>query len=127
MTPATPPERVRLAILRWLDTTKLTQRQLAETMHRSQAWLDKVLQGKNDVRLEDLDVVARALRTTAPELVRAEEERYQMELSPTEVRVIERLRHRQDLFDLIARLLDARVDPVKLPDTIPRRKMTKNQ
>jgi transcriptional regulator with XRE-family HTH domain len=115
-----PAERVRDALTRWLDTTKLTQRQLAKGLDRSQPWLDKVLQGKNDVRLADLDVVANTLRTTASELVRAEDDRYQMELSPTELRVIERLRHRPELMEAIAILLDVR--PPKVEPVFPKLK-----
>lgn len=104
-----PAERLRDRLEHWMGVTKLGQRELAKTLGKSQIWLQKVLAKENHVRLKDLDDIADALRTTASELLRTEEERYTMELAPTEVRIIERLRHRPDLFDALASLLDARV------------------
>ena len=105
MTVADPAERVQARLRRWLDTTGLSQREFAADLQRSQVWLQKVLAGKIRVTLKDLDRVARAMRTTASELVRTEEERYQLELTPTELRLLEALRRRpeayESLFDLM--------------------------
>lgn len=97
----TPAERVRERLNHWLAVTKLTQREFADTVKKSQVWVKKILHGEHEVRLADLDVVADAMRTTASELVRADDERYQLELSPTEVRVIEKLRRKPDLFGAV--------------------------
>lgn len=110
-----PAERVRERLRQWMDTTGLGQRELANDLHRSQVWLQKVLAGENHIRLRDLDDIAKALRTTACELVRAEDDRYQMELAPTEVRIIEKLRHRPNQRDAIASLLGIG-EPPKPPD-----------
>jgi transcriptional regulator with XRE-family HTH domain len=115
-TMAGPAERVRLALERWLDTTKLTQRQFAKDLNKSQPWLDKVLQGVNHVRLEDLDDIAAALRTSAAELVRTDDERYRLELTPTEVRLIERIRHRPGLIDAVTFILDEHQLKFVLPE-----------
>lgn len=103
--PMNPAERVRERIRHWMDTTKIGQREFASDLDKSQVWLQKVLSGENDVRLKHLDDVARALRTTAAELVRGEEDRYQFELTPTEVRILERMRHRQHVLRAVAALL----------------------
>jgi transcriptional regulator with XRE-family HTH domain len=103
--PLTPAERVRERMERWLAVTGLSQREFAAELDKSQVWLQKVLAGENDVRLRHLDDVARAMRTTAAELVREEDERYQLELTPTEVRIIEQLRRQQDMFTGIAMVL----------------------
>lgn len=105
MNTASPAERVRLRLQQWMDTTKIGQRQLADDLQKTQVWLQKVLAGENHIRLRDLDDVARALHTTASELVRDEQDRYQFELTPTEVRVIEHMRHRPETLYAIATLL----------------------
>lgn len=118
-----PADRVRERLKVWLDTTGLGQRQLAIDLDKSQVWLQKVLAGENHIRLRDLDQIAGALRTTAAELVRAEDDRYQLELTPTEVRIVETLRHRPDARDAIASLLkltDAhKPAPVAKPEPTP--------
>lgn len=106
MAPNTPADRVRERMRRWMDVTKIGQRAFAKDLHKTQIWLQKVLVGENHVRLRDLDLVAAAMHTTAAELVRSDDNRYQLELSPTEVQIIERLRRRGDLFAAISTLLD---------------------
>lgn len=83
----------------------LNQRDFAKELKKSQVWLQKVLGGENHVRLRDLDDVARAMRTTASELVRLEEERYRLELTPTEVRIVEQLRRLPHMFAGVAQIL----------------------
>lgn len=104
--PLNPAERVRERLKQWMDTTKIGQRELAKDLGKSQVWLQKVLAGQNEIRLRHLDDVARALRTSARELVRGEEDRYSFELGPTEVRIVEKLRHRPKAKQAIADLLD---------------------
>src|SRR5688572_30746828 len=92
-TSASPADRVREAMRRWMETTGISQRDFASDLGKSQVWLQKILQqGGNQVRLKDLDDIARAMHTSASELVRAEDDRYQLELSPTELRVVQHLR-----------------------------------
>lgn len=98
-------ERVRERLRHWMDVTGIGQREFAAELQKTQVWLQKVLKGENHVRLRDLDQVAFAMRTTAAELVRAKDDRYQLELTPTEVRIIENLRRRPDAFDALATLL----------------------
>lgn len=104
-TPLTPPERVRERMRRWMDTTGISQRDFAGDLKKSQVWLQKVLAGENQVRLKDLDQVAQAMRSSAPELVRGTDDRYQLEVTPTELRLVEHLRRRQDLLLAVATIL----------------------
>lgn len=106
MATETPAERVRNRMKRWLEVTGITQGAFAQEIQKSQVWLQKILTGENHVRLRDLDDVAHAMRTTAAELVRTEDERYQLELSPTEVRVLEQLRRRPELVHAITTFLN---------------------
>lgn len=112
-----PAGRVRVRMQRWLETTGMGQREFAADLKKTQVWLQKILSGENHVRLKDLDDVAQAMRTTAAELVRGPEERYRLELTPTEVRILERLRHRPEAYDAIAYLL--RIPSVPSTQSLP--------
>lgn len=112
-----PAERVRERVRRWMELTRLPQQEVARELGKTQPWLDKILQGKNSVRLRDLDQIAAAMRATASELVRDETERYTLELTPTEVRMVEQLRRRPELLDAVATLLAIR--PPRVPDSSP--------
>lgn len=101
-----PAERVRQRMERWMTITGITQIDFARELKKTQVWLQKILNGKNHVRLRDLDDVAQAMRTTASELVRTDDERYQLELSPTEVRVLEQMRRRPELFGAVSTFLN---------------------
>lgn len=109
----TPADRVRERMERWMTLTGLSQREFAADLDKTQVWLQKVLAGENDVRLRNLDEIARAMRTTAAELVRDDEVRYQLELTPTEVRLIEQLRRRPDAFRALTMLLDIPYEPIQ--------------
>lgn len=100
-----PAGRVRERMRAWMETTQVGQREFAGDLQKSQVWLQKVLTGENHVRLKDLDEVAHAMRTTSSELVRSKEDRYQLELTPTEVRILEKLRRRPEAFQAVAALL----------------------
>lgn len=113
--PPNPAERVRDCLRDWLDTTGVTQKELATDLNKTQVWLQKVLKGENDVRLRDLDGIADALRTTASDLVRGEDERYRVELAPTEMRIIEKMRHRPAIREHVAALLNIPAEPKSQP------------
>jgi transcriptional regulator with XRE-family HTH domain len=102
-----PAQRVRRRLAEWMDIAGLTQRELAGELERSQPWLDKILTGENSVRLKDLDDLARRMRCTASDLVRETTERRTLELTPSEVRLVERARRRPDLLQACLLLMDA--------------------
>jgi len=123
--PPDPAERVRQRLKQWIDTTKIGQREMAADLGKTQVWLQKVLTGENHARLRDLDNIARALRTTASELVRGEEDRRQYELTPSEVKIIERMRHRQAVLFAIVTILGFDEDEFKIanpPQPLPVKK-----
>lgn len=79
-----------------------TQNAVSERIEgRNQSWVSKVCKGKDnggiDVRLEDLDVLAEALQTTAVELVR-DSERYELvaDLRPHEMQLLRQFRRLGD-------------------------------
>jgi transcriptional regulator with XRE-family HTH domain len=111
-----PAERVRQRLSDWMEVAGLTQREFAGELHRSQPWLDKILTGENAVRLKDLDDIATKMRTTAADLVREPSERRVVELTPTELRLIERLRRKPELLSACVTLVEAhRGDPKPTP------------
>lgn len=122
-----PAARVRARMKQWLETTGIGQRAFAADLQKTQIWLQKILKGENHVRLRDLDDIAQAMRTTASELVRSDDERYQLELSPTEVRLLERLRRRPEMFNAVVALLGIPAAAPALPDKIVKKRAdTKN-
>lgn len=72
-------ERLRLA----LDTEGWTQRELAKRLGKSQPWLQKILNGENAIRLDNIDAVARAIGVPPAELIREGDDEL-MELTPSE-------------------------------------------
>jgi transcriptional regulator with XRE-family HTH domain len=101
-----PAERVRERIERWLELTGLTHQEFADEMGHSKEWVQKILSRQNKVRLQDIDKIAALMRLTASELVRnGESERYQMDLAPTEVRLVEKLRRTPHGMESLAYLL----------------------
>lgn len=106
--PVSAADRVRERMRDWMETTGLDQRTFAEALGKSQVWLQKVLKGENHVRLRDLDQVAHAMRTSAAELVRDESARYTLECSPSEVRLVERLRHHPEVYQAVTTIVNAR-------------------
>jgi transcriptional regulator with XRE-family HTH domain len=113
--PVSAADRVRERMRDWMETTGLDQRTFSDALGKSQVWLQKVLKGENHVRLRDLDQVADAMRTSASELVRDDSARYTLECSPSEVRLIERLRHQPDIHEAVTTIINARFPAVSKP------------
>ena len=113
-----PPERVRDHLRRWMETTGVGQRAFAKSLGKTQVWLQKVLQGENHVRLRDLDQIAEGMRTTAADLIRTETDRQLIEVTPSELRLIERIRHRPDYLDAVLVLTGVRAQP-EASDRVP--------
>lgn len=101
-----PSERVRQRVNGILaehkGDKKWTQHALAERIEgRNQSWVSKVCKGKDNgginILLEDLDVLAEALQTTAVELVR-DSDRYEFvaDLKPHEMALLRQFRRLGD-------------------------------
>lgn len=106
VTERTAADRVRDRIRAWLDVSGETQEDFVRRFGRTKEWLQKVLSAENQVRLADIDRIARAMHMTPPDLVRDETEgRFQLDLSPTEVRLIHRVRHRPKAMEALEELM----------------------
>lgn len=69
----------------------MTQREFAEKMGKSQPWLQKILDGENQLRLDDLDDVAAVFNLPAAELIRRKDDTL-YELRPTEALCVRAVR-----------------------------------
>lgn len=117
----TPAERVRDRMRHWMDTTHTGQREFAADLKKTQVWLQKILKGENHVRLKDLDQIADAMRTTASELVRGEDDRYTVEVTPTELRILENLRRSEEVLRGIMSILHLKDVPEPKPGPTKKR------
>lgn len=87
----TPADRARERLRALLDRHIWTQREFAERVGKSQPWLQKILDGENHLRLEDLDTVATALNVPTAELIRGDQDEL-VELTPSELRLLRAFR-----------------------------------
>lgn len=87
----TPAERARERLRHHLERDVWTQREFAQKVGKSQPWLVKILSGENSLRLDDLDIIALALRIPPAELIR-EAENEIVEVTPSELRALRGIR-----------------------------------
>lgn len=93
----TPAERAVLRIREEMTARNLSQRDLAERLQCSQGRIAKLMNGRVELRLNDLALLATAVGLPLTEAIRDRGLEFYAELSPTEVRMLERLRQRPHL------------------------------
>lgn len=87
-----PAERVRRRALHRIHELGLAKRELGKRMDgKKDAWANEVLKGEIKFQLKDLDLLARALKTTAAALVKSEDEDAEY-LTPSERRLLRAIR-----------------------------------
>jgi transcriptional regulator with XRE-family HTH domain len=111
-------ERAVLRIREEMAARGLSQRDLAGLLHCSQGRVAKLLTGGVKLRLNDVAVLADAVGITAVEAIRDRGVEFFAELSPSELRLLERLRRQPHKLSCALVLLD--VDP-SAPTTRDRR------
>lgn len=94
---------------------KISQRTLADRLHCSQGRVAKLLNGGVNLRLNDVRVLADAVGITVVEALRDRGLEFYAELTPSEVRIIERLRRRPTALQGALMMLG-------LPDDLPNAK-----
>jgi transcriptional regulator with XRE-family HTH domain len=87
-------ERAVLRIREEMTERKISQRTLADRLGCSQGRVAKLLNGGVMLRLEDVGVLAAAVGITVVEALRDRGVEFYAELSPSEVRLLDRLRRR---------------------------------
>ena len=84
---------------------RISQRDLADRLQCSQGRIAKMLNGHVNLRLMDLELLARAVGIAVTETVRDRGLEFYAEMTPTELRMLERLRQRPQAMEAIRTLL----------------------
>ncbi len=101
-----PAENAISRIRDEMRTRQLSQRDIAERLKCSQGRIAKILNARVNLRVQDLGELAQAVGITLTEAVRDRGLEFYAEMTPTEVRVLERLRQRPDTLHAVMTLLD---------------------
>jgi transcriptional regulator with XRE-family HTH domain len=101
-------DTVRLRIREELARKKMSQRDLAAQLGWSQFRLGKVLTGRTSLDVNDMAAVCQELRLSLVEAVRDPGLEFVAEMTPSELRILERIRQIPDTIDAIMLLLDVR-------------------
>jgi transcriptional regulator with XRE-family HTH domain len=113
-----------------LDARGISQRDLALLLtnateeHWSQPRIGKVLTGKVELKLDDAAAIARVIKLALTEILRDRGLEFYAELTPTELRILERIRQRPHVLSALLILLDI-TPPPKDPNAVnlpPRRR-----
>jgi transcriptional regulator with XRE-family HTH domain len=113
-------ERIRLEMHR----LKLNQADLANQINWTQSKVSKVLNGDTELAVEDLDALCFAVNLRITEAVRDHGMEFCAELTPTELRIVEGLRHRgPDVVAAILKLLFLKAP--EAPQAMPLKKKTR--
>lgn len=102
----TASETAILRIREEMRIRNLSQRELAERLKCSQGRVAKILNARVNLRVDDLAVLASAVGISLTEAVRDRGLEFHAEMTPTELRVLERLRQRPETLEAVKTLLD---------------------
>lgn len=103
-------ERAMMRIREEMTERKLSQRDLAQLLRCSQGRVAKMLNGGVHLRLSDLAILAEAVGIPLVEAVRDRGLEFFAELTPTEVRILERLRRRPEVIPALGVILGLKPD-----------------
>lgn len=106
----TPAERAVLRIREEMTARNISQRDLADRLNCSQGRIAKMLNGHVELRLNDAEELAQAVGLTLVEVIRDRGLEFYAEMTPTEVRMLERLRQRPSAMQGVLYILELRTD-----------------
>jgi transcriptional regulator with XRE-family HTH domain len=106
MSEPTPADSVRLRLREEMLRRGLSQRDLAHQLQWSQGRLAKVLTGRTDLRYNDMVAVCQMIGLSIVEAVRDHGLEFCAEMTPTELRVLERFRQLPHLIPAILLILN---------------------
>lgn len=87
-----PAERVRARIKEWKEAHGHgSQRRLAEQAGKSDSWISGIMSRAQELRLDDLDALAKGMGVPPGDLVRRDDDLY-VEVIPSEFRFLKHLR-----------------------------------
>lgn len=116
----TTSERALLRIREEMTERHLSQRDLAEALKCSQSRVAKILHGGVNLRLDDLQTLANAVGVSLTEVLRDRGLEFYAEMTPTELRVLEKVRRRPAVLHAVMLLLDMKGAP-EPPAAVPKR------
>lgn len=103
------PERARLRLREEITRRHVSQRDLASLLNWSQSRVGKILNGRVEMSMGDLEALCFAVDLAPTEVVRDHGLEFCAELTPTELRVLERMRQLPTpLLDAVMTLLDVK-------------------
>lgn len=102
----TPAQRAVIRIREEMTERKISQRDLASLLKCSQGRVAKMLNGGVQLRVNDLATLAGAVGITLVEAIRDRGLEFFAEMTPTEVRILERMRRRPHLLEGVTILLE---------------------
>lgn len=117
MSPETIAARALRRIRNELDERGISQRDLAEKLtgstreEWSQSRIGKVLTGYVELKVDDAAAIATAIGLSLTEVVRDQGLEFYAEMTPTEVRIIDRIRRWPDLVPALTVMLDIATKP----------------
>lgn len=112
MKPPHTSDRVRARLKEELRARDISQRELADALSRhtddywTQSKVGKVLNGNVELKVDDADAIAKVAGIFLTEAVRDRGLEFYAEMTPTELRVLERMRQRPNLLHGILMILD---------------------
>lgn len=115
--PMTVADRALIRIRQEMTERHITQDDLAARLNCSQSRVGKILNGGINLRVNDLDLIARAVGISTVEAVRDRGLEFYAEMTPTELRLLERFRQqRPEISAAFFTLLDVRPIPPTQPE-----------
>ena len=102
-------EQARLRIREEMARRDLSQREVAELLRWSQSRVAKLLTGRVELGVEDLDGLCFAVGISAVEALRDHGLEFCAEMTPTELRILERIRQLpRPVFEAVMTLLNVK-------------------
>jgi transcriptional regulator with XRE-family HTH domain len=108
----TTADRVRGRLKDELNARDISQRELADALSKqtddywTQSRVGKVLNGNVELKVDDADAIAKVAGIFLTEAVRDRGLEFYAEMTPTELRILERMRQRPNLLQGIMLILD---------------------
>lgn len=102
-------DQARLRIREEMERKKLVQREVADMLEWTQSRLAKVLTGRVELTVSDLEALCFAVGISMVEALRDRGVEFCAEMTPTELRLVERMRQLDArTLDAVMQLLDVR-------------------
>jgi len=127
MRPPKASTRVRERLREELRARDITQRELADALSKqtddywTQSKVGKVLTGHVELKVDDADAIAKVAGIFLTEAVRDRGLEFYAEMTPTELRILERLRQRPQVLQGVMMILDMVPTPRAVKPDRPKR------